>query len=116
AQGARQAGSPWAYGFTVSITNALAMWWRQRHLGSPWRLLRRHACVAVPAGIAAVISYLLILWVWSLAPVAPAAALRDTSAVFAILIAVVWLREPFTRTRVAAVVLAILAVPLLRLA
>jgi drug/metabolite transporter (DMT)-like permease len=60
-------------------------------------------------------SYLLILWIWSHAPVAPAAALRDTSAVFAILIAVVWLKEPFTRTRIVAVLLAAAAVPLLRL-
>ena len=49
------------------------------------------------------------------APVAPAAALRDTSSVFAILIAVVWLKEPFTRTRILAVLLAAAAVPLLRL-
>jgi hypothetical protein len=48
----------------------------------------------------AVISYLLILWVWSVAPIAPAAALRDTSAAFAILIAILWLKEPFTRLRV----------------
>jgi EamA domain-containing membrane protein RarD len=41
--------------------------------------------------------------------------LRDTSAVFAILIAIVWLKEPFTKTRVAAVLLAAVAVPLLRL-
>jgi drug/metabolite transporter (DMT)-like permease len=71
--------------------------------------------VAVPAAVASVASYLLILWVWGHAPVAPAAALRDTSAGFAILIAVVWLKEPFTRTRVLAVLLTAAAVPLLRL-
>jgi len=69
----------------------------------------------VPTAAAAMASYLLILWIWSHAPVAPAAALRDTSAVFAILIAVVWLKEPFTRTRIVAVLLAAAAVPLLRL-
>ncbi len=71
--------------------------------------------IAVPAAIASVASYLLILWVWGHAPIAPAAALRDTSAVFAILIAVVWLKEPFTRTRIVAVLLAAAAIPLLRL-
>jgi drug/metabolite transporter (DMT)-like permease len=40
--------------------------------------------------------------------------LRDTSAIFAVLIAVFWLKEPFTRTRIAAVLLAAAAVPLLR--
>jgi drug/metabolite transporter (DMT)-like permease len=60
-------------------------------------------------------SYLLILWVFSLAPIAPAAALRDTSALFAIVIAALFLRERFTTVRVAAVALAAAAVPLLRL-
>ena len=56
---------------------------------------------ALPIAFASVGSYLLILWVWSHAPIAPAAALRDTSAIFAVLIAVFWLKEPFTRTRIA---------------
>jgi drug/metabolite transporter (DMT)-like permease len=115
AQGVRASGSPWAYGFVVSITNAAAMCWRQRHNGAPWQQLQGQWAVAVPAAFASVASYLLILWVWGHAPIAPAAALRDTSAVFAILIAVVWLKEPFTRTRILAVLLAAAAVPLLRL-
>jgi drug/metabolite transporter (DMT)-like permease len=114
ARGVRASGSPWAYGFAVSITNALAMWWRQRRAGSPWQQMVDHWAVALPAAIASMASYLLILWVWSLAPIAPAAALRDTSAAFAIVIAVFWLREPFTRARVVAVLLAAAAVPLLR--
>ncbi len=115
ARGVRASGSPWAYGFVVSITNAAAMCWRQRANGPPWAHLQDHWRLAVPVAMASVASYLLILWVWSHAPIAPAAALRDTSAVFALLIAVVWLKEPFTRTRVAAVLLAAAAVPLLRL-
>lgn len=115
ARGVRASGSPWAYGFLVSITNAAAMCWRQRAAGPPWAHLRDQWRLAVPAGIASTASYLLILWVWSHAPIAPAAALRDTSAVFALLIAVAWLKEPFTKTRVAAVLLAAAAVPLLRL-
>ena len=115
AQGVRAAGSPWAYGFVVSITNAAAMCWRQRRNGAPWRQLEGQWSVAVPAAVASVASYLLFLWVWGHAPIAPAAALRDTSAVFAILIAVVWLKEPFTRTRILAVLLAATAIPLLRL-
>ncbi|HYC65873.1 MAG TPA: EamA family transporter, partial [Reyranellaceae bacterium] len=114
-RGVRAAGSPAAYGFAVSIGNAIVMWIRQRHLGSPWAQIRDQWRIAVPAGVASTASYLLILWVWNHAPIAPAAALRDTSAVFAILIAIVWLKEPFTRTRIAAVLLAAAAVPLLRL-
>lgn len=115
ARGVRLAGSAWAYGFTVTITNAIAMGWRQRRVATPWRLIWSNAALAVPAAIAAVVSYLVILWVWTQAPIAPASALRDTSAVFAILIAAFWLKEPFTPSRLLAVVAAASAVPLLRL-
>lgn len=116
AHGVRAAGAPWAYGFTVSITNAVAMWWRIRAAGSPLALARRNWAIGAPAALAAIVSYVLILWVWTHAAIAPASALRDTSAVFAILIAVIWLRERLTPSRVAAVALAAAAVPLLRLA
>jgi drug/metabolite transporter (DMT)-like permease len=116
AQGVRHAGSPMAYGFAVSLTNAAAMSFAQRRSGWPWRMVARHAASVVPIAIASTASYLLILWVWSHGPIAPAAALRDTSSVFALLIAVIWLREPFTRLRLVAIVLSAAAVPLLRLA
>jgi drug/metabolite transporter (DMT)-like permease len=115
AQAVRAAGSPWAYAFAVSVTNALAMGWRQRTLGSPWAPHVRHARTGVPAGIVATVSYALILWVFTRAPIAPAAALRDTSAVFAMLIAVAWLKEPMPARRLAVVALALAGVPLLRL-
>jgi drug/metabolite transporter (DMT)-like permease len=116
ARGVRAAGSAWSYGLTVSITNALAMAWRQRGVGNPWRILQRNAAVSIPAAIASMASYLLILWVYSAAPIAAGSALRDTSAIFALLIAIIWLREPLTKRRVIAVLLATAAVPLLRLA
>jgi len=116
AQGVRQSGSALAYGCTVSIANALAMAWRIRKVKSPLLVLREDWRIGIPTAVAAVISYILILWVWTHAPIAPSAALRDTSSVFAIIIATLFLREPMTRTRLVAVLLAIMAVPLLRLA
>jgi drug/metabolite transporter (DMT)-like permease len=115
AQGVRAAGSPWSYGIVVSLTNALAMMVRQRRSLPSLAEVPGVMGVAVPAGIASMASYLLILWVFSQAPIAPAAALRDTSALFAIVIAAVFLRERFTPLRIAAVALAAAAVPLLRL-
>lgn len=115
AQGVRAAGSPLTYGFAVSVTNAAAMCWRQRRLGQPWLATRGELLHALPIAAASMASYLLILWVWTHAPIAAAAALRDTSAMFAIVIAVIWLREPVTGTRVVAVLLAAAAIPLLRL-
>lgn len=115
ARGVRAAGSPWSYGIVVSLTNALAMMVRQRRSLPAMGEVPGVLGVAVPAGIASMASYLLILWVFSQAPIAPSAALRDTSALFAILIAAVFLRERFTPLRIAAVALAAGAVPLLRL-
>ena len=120
AEGVRRAGSPLAYGFTVGITNALvfslATSLARGTTGRPWRVVAEHAGSVIPIAIASTASYLLILWVFKYAPVAPAAALRDTSSVFALLIAVVWLKEPFTKLRLAAILLSAAAVPLLRLA
>jgi len=115
AQGVRASGSPLAYGFAVSFLNGLAMAIRQNRT-NPWPSIRRNWRVGSLAAAASSASYLLILWVWSRAPIAPASALRDTSAVFAILIAIAWLREPFTWLRIASVLLAAAAIPLLRFA
>lgn len=115
ARGVRVSGSALGYCALVSISNGVAMAWRQRQRGSPWITVSTTARVSVPAGVASALSYLLILWVWSQAPIAPSAALRDTSAVFAILISVVWLKEKFDRWRLAAVLLSAAAVPIMRL-
>lgn len=116
AQGVRIAGSPLAYGFVVSATNAAAMFVFQGFAARRWRSVISHAGIALPIAIASTVSYLLILWVWAYAPVAPASALRDTSSIFAVIIAVVWLREPFTRLRLLAILLSAASVPLLRFA
>lgn len=116
AQGVRAAGDALAYGCLTSITNALAMCIRLRREISPLGILKGSGVRAIPVALASMASYILILWVWTQGPIAPAAALRDTSAVFAILIAVIWLRERLTRVRLAAVILAAIAIPLLRLA
>jgi drug/metabolite transporter (DMT)-like permease len=115
ANGVRASGSALSYGCTASIANAISMTVRQRFLGATWQNLGGAWSIAIPTAIASMASYVLILWVWTRAPVAAGAALRDTSAVFAILIAVIFLRERFTRLRLAAVLLASAAVPLLRL-
>jgi drug/metabolite transporter (DMT)-like permease len=116
AQGVRTAGTPLSYGMLAGASNAAAMLAMQRLRLGGWSLMAHHVAIAVPIGIASMMSYLLILWVLTLAPIAPAVALRDTSAVFAIVIAVVWLKEPITPFRLGAVALSAAAVPLLRLA
>lgn len=115
AHGARAAGSPWSYGALVAATNAIAMVTVRGASRDVARIVRTGWTTALPTALAAVVSYWLILWVWSVAPIAPAAALRDTSAIFAILIGVAWLREPLGTRQIGALALVAAAIPLLRL-
>ena len=114
-RGVREAGSALPYGCALSVLNGIvwsALQWRAGLRPGPvaaqWR-------VALPASAAAMASYLLILWVWTQAPIALASALRDTSAIFATLIAIVVLKEPFNRAAVLAVALATAGSVLIRL-
>lgn len=116
AQGVRQADGPLAYGFAVCLVNGLAVVGLQGLRGRPWRALAGRPLRSTINACAALVSYLLIVWVWASAPVAPAAALRDTSAIFALAIAALWLKEPFTPLRLFAITLAAAAMPLLRFA
>lgn len=116
AQGVRQAGSPLAYGFAISLVNGLAMCGLHHLRGGSWQALTAQAGRTTLNAAAAIASYLLILWVWTQAPVAPAAALRDTSAIFALPLAALWLKEPFKPTTLFAIILAAAATPLLRFA
>ena len=115
ANGIRQSGSPFAYGCLVAIVNATNMAWQQRRLPGLVATIRRHAHVALWTGVLSMVSYLLIVWVFSKAAIAGAAALRDTSSVFAVLIAMVFMKEAISRTKLLAVALAIAAIPLMRL-
>ncbi len=113
--GVRRSGTPLGYAFTVSIMNALVLWRGLCPELPIGRILGTRPVKGLATAVAAMLSYGLVLWVMAHAPVAIAAALRDTSAVFAVIIAVVFLAEPFTRLRLFAVLLAAAAVPLLRL-
>lgn len=113
--GVRRAGSPLAYGSTMAMINALTWSAWQYCRGLRLRELRPQAPRATLLAVAAMTSYLLILWVWAHAPIAPASALRDTSAIFATLIAVTVLKEPLDVRVLAAVVLATLGTVAIRL-
>lgn len=118
AQAVRLTGSALQYGFAVSLVNTLAMGgvgWLQHREAAPWTLLRRHARVAVPAAVVSSVSYMLILWAYRHAPVPQASALRDTSAFFALLIGVMWLKERLGPRRVALLAVALAGVGFLRM-
>ncbi len=115
AQGARAAGHPLAYGVCTSVANAVLWSWVHRREASPREVLARKGLWALPWALASATSYALILWAWSHGPIAPAAALRDTSALWAALIAVVFLGERLRPVALLAVGLAVAGTALIRL-
>jgi drug/metabolite transporter (DMT)-like permease len=66
-------------------------------------------------GLAAFLGYAIVVWAMTRAPIAAVAALRETSVVFAAIIGVVALREPFHSQRAIAALVILAGVILLRL-
>ena len=65
-------------------------------------------------GLAAFFGYAIVVWAMTRAPIAAVAALRETSVVFAAIIGVVALREPFHAQRAIAVLVILAGIILLR--
>lgn len=96
AMGARLSANPFGYAATIAVLNALAMAGLQTSRGhSVPRMLIDHWPVSVFAAGLSSISYQLFIWSLQQAPVALVGALRETSMLFALVIASVVLRERF---------------------
>jgi drug/metabolite transporter (DMT)-like permease len=117
ANGVRHSPSVLGYGLTMSVVNALVFgtFHKLRNGVSLKRALRANIGMATIGAGAGALSYLLILWVWSRAPIAIGSALRDTSVVFAALIAAK-LGEGLSRQRLGAVALVTAGACLIRFA
>jgi drug/metabolite transporter (DMT)-like permease len=66
-------------------------------------------------GLAAFVGYAVVVWAMTRAPIGVVAALRETSVLFAALIGVTLLGEPFRPQRAAAALVIVLGVLALRL-
>ena len=75
----------------------------------------RHWRRGLIGGLAAFLGYAIVVWAMTRAPIAAIAALRETSVVFAALIGVVLLGEPFQPQRALAALVILLGVVTLRL-
>jgi drug/metabolite transporter (DMT)-like permease len=117
ANGARHSPSVLGYGFSMSMVNAAVFGsFHKFHNGvSIVSALRSHLGMATLGAAAGASSYLLILFVWSRAPIAIGSALRDTSVVFAALIAA-RLGEGLSRQRLGAIALVTCGACLIRFA
>ena len=104
AQGARLSQAPVSYTLWFFALNGLAVsffaiW---RRAGAFPRYLRAGGFKLFLGGSFALGAYAIALWAMTRAPVALVAALRETSVIFAALLAAVFLVEKLTRRRVAA--------------
>ncbi|NBY70287.1 MAG: phosphonate utilization protein [Betaproteobacteria bacterium] len=83
--------------------------------GQVWPYVRKRWPVAVGGACASIGSYAIALWAMTVAPVAMVAALRETSVFFAALIGAWFLKEAWTRQRIAGTVAILSGVAALRL-
>jgi drug/metabolite transporter (DMT)-like permease len=115
--GARRAGSAHAYTAAMFIgigivMAAYALWRRGRsvvpHMARHWRL-------GVAGGTMQLTSYGIAIWAMTVAPIALVAALRETSVLFGAILAVVFLKEPLIPARLAAALLIVCGLVMIRL-
>ena len=118
--GVRAAGDAGAYVAALfvidGIPSLLLVLWRRGPAGraAAMTYLARRARIAWLGTLASLGSYAIALWAMTRAPVAVVAALRETSVLFAVLIGVLWLREPFGAHRAVGVVVILAGVLALR--
>jgi drug/metabolite transporter (DMT)-like permease len=115
--GVRASGSPAAYTMWIFVLTGVPL--------AAWALLRRPGFIpyahrnwhlGLMGGLGTLISYGLVLWSMTMAPVALVAALRETSILFGTIIAVLVLKERVTRTRLIAVLIIAAGAAVLKLA
>jgi drug/metabolite transporter (DMT)-like permease len=115
--GVRLSRNPLAYVQWLFVANAIVLvpyaLWRDR--SSVTLAMRRFWLRGLAGGALQALSYGIALWAMTLAPIAIVASLRETSVLFGAIIAVLVLKEPLRTARVAAAVLIVCGLVLIRL-
>jgi drug/metabolite transporter (DMT)-like permease len=116
--GVRRSGAPAAYTLWVFLLTGLPLTiWAVTQRKPPFvPYVARHWRIGVAGGIGTTASYGMALWAMTLAPVALVAALRETSILFATLIAGLVLRESIGVRRIIAASIIACSAAVLRLA
>ncbi len=116
--GARASGEPVTYTAWIFLFTALPMvtWTLIRRPGALRGALQREWWIAIVGGLGNVGAYGLVLWAMTKAPVAAVAALRETSILFATVVAIVILKEKADRYRIGATLIIAAGAIVLRLA
>jgi drug/metabolite transporter (DMT)-like permease len=115
--GARLAGSPAPYIVGLFVLDGVMMlafgYWRAG--SNVVTEFRRAWMVVLLGGVLSTAAYAIAIWAMTVAPIALVAALRETSVLFAAVLAVVVLKEPVMATRLTAAVLVLCGLALIRL-
>jgi drug/metabolite transporter (DMT)-like permease len=116
--GARLSGNANAYSLVlfIGIGPIMALYALVRSGRDVWVTLRRHPAIGLAGGALQLGSYAVAIWAMTVAPIALVAALRETSVLFGAIIAVVLLKEPLRASRIAAALLIVSGLALIRLA
>jgi drug/metabolite transporter (DMT)-like permease len=114
--GARASGNPNAYSAWLFVGIALVMLpyalWRDGRDVVP--AMRTYWRRGLAGGSLQLLSYGIAIWAMSVAPIAIVATLRETSVLFGAVIAVVVLKEPLRAVRIAAALLILCGLVLIR--
>lgn len=115
--GARVAGDPHAYSAALFVIDGvplvlIAIWMRGWSGMAP---MRQFFGRGIAGGAMSLAAYWIAIWAMTVAPISLVAALRETSVLWATLIAVVFLKEPFVPARAVAACLIVAGVVLIRL-
>jgi drug/metabolite transporter (DMT)-like permease len=115
--GARVAGNAHAYTATMFVGIGIVMvaYALARRGRSVVTLMARHWALGLGGGAMQVTSYGIAIWAMTVAPIALVAALRETSVLFGAILAVVFLKEPLIMARVAAALLIMCGLLMIRL-
>lgn len=105
--GARAAGeslvyTAWLFAFNLVPLNA---WCLVRHRGEFIGYVRARIGTGMLGGLCGLASYGIAIWAMTVAPIPLVAALRETSVIFGMILAVIFLREKLTPMRAIAIIL-----------
>jgi drug/metabolite transporter (DMT)-like permease len=115
--GARAAGTALGFYSWLSLINAaiFAVIVRIIRPGILKRVVSAHWRLALCGGGASFTAYAMVIWAFTLAPIALVTALRETSIIFALLLGVLVLKERLDLLKIIATMVTLLGVGLLRL-
>jgi drug/metabolite transporter (DMT)-like permease len=117
AMGVRLSGSTLAYAASIAVGNGIVIACMQAAEGhNPIRMMRQEWRTGFGISIVSMTSFLLYIWAVVETPVALAAALRETSVFFAMVIATLFLKDRIGPLHWAAAGLAVAGVAAIRLA